>query len=258
MESFTLLIDDYHMVEDEQVHKGLAFLSISNKVDRTAYFHSFSGNHRHIFDYLIDEVLSQQPEDIQSFLMRTSMLHSFCPALAEAVLLEPAQLFLVPLDDTRTWYRYHHLFAEALLTKFHSKEHEQTRMELHRRAAAWYENHGMIIDAIHHLLQAWEYETAALCMAKYFTVIIELGEEAALLRWLESMPMTYRISHPDLFLFSSGNHGDLRATGAGEAISTASRSVYVRSCGTASRPASDYSYENGTISGISCLLPRGY
>lgn len=193
----------------------LAFLSISNKVVRTAYFHSFSGNHRHIFDYLIDEVLSQQPEDIQSFLMRTSMLHSFCPALAEAVLLEPeaanivvrieqAQLFLVPLDDTRTWYRYHHLFAEALLTKFHSKEHEQTRMELHRRAAAWYENHGMIIDAIHHLLQAWEYETAALCMAKYFTVIIELGEEAALLRWLESMPMTYRISHPDLFYFQAG------------------------------------------------------
>ncbi|WP_127531745.1 LuxR C-terminal-related transcriptional regulator [Paenibacillus kobensis] len=194
----------------------LALLSLTEKKDRTAFMASFSGNHRHIFDYLIDEVLSQQPEEKQSFLLRTSILHSFSASLAEAVHdvprasqhladIELAQLFLIPLDETRTWYRYHHLFAEMLQARLYKKESAQARAELHRRASRWYEQANMIIESVHHSLEAEEYADAAARMVKHFNYFIDQGEDSTLLGWLDSMPMEYQIGHADLFYFQAGS-----------------------------------------------------
>src|SRR5437764_2446617 len=153
----------------------LAALSLQGHQDSTSFIKSFTGSHHFVLDYLVEEVLQQQPESIQTFLLRTSILDGLCGSLCDAVLLNPsvsgsatleyiehANLFLVPLDNERRWYRYHHLFADLLRQRLEQSggKHALAVPELHRRASQWYEQHGLDIKAFHHAAAANDVERA--------------------------------------------------------------------------------------------------
>src|SRR5690606_38019741 len=141
----------------------LAALSLQGQSDQKGFVEQFSGSHRHVVDYLAGEVLEGQSEQIRCFLLYTAVLERMHPELCEALLvdsplagqsalaileeLERHNLFLIPLDDQRQWYRYHHLFGELLRHRL-KRELGDKVYKLHRRAAVWYEAHGAINDAI--------------------------------------------------------------------------------------------------------------
>ncbi len=148
----TLLEDDIVALETRTegwiAGLQLAALSMQGQDDAAGFIRSFTGSHRFVLDYLVEEVLHQQPEHIQTFLLNTAILGRMCGPLCDAVLSEPAlsgqttleyleraNLFLVPLDNERRWYRYHHLFAELLRQRLHQETDEQGVDELHGRAS---------------------------------------------------------------------------------------------------------------------------
>lgn len=151
----------------------LAMLSLRDPPNPAALIDSFSGEQRYILDYLVAEVLERQPLSLQSFLLRTSILENLCDSLCEAIAgeesdngavtldqLERQNLFVVPLDEHRVWYRYHHLFAEALRHLLQRTEPDRVFI-YHHRAAQWYEQAGYITDAIHHAIAANLFDDAA-------------------------------------------------------------------------------------------------
>ncbi len=149
----------------------LAALSMQGRTDIPAFIESFSGDHRHIADYLADEALLAQSEVVRHFLLGTGILDRMSGPLCDAVLgtggsqalleeLERTNLFVVPLDHGRGWYRYHHLFADLLRTLALRKDPEAVRT-FHRRASAWYEGHGLTSEAVHHALEGGDPERAA-------------------------------------------------------------------------------------------------
>src|SRR5205085_8258251 len=153
----------------------LAALSMQGRKDISAFLKAFTGSQRYIIDYLAEEVLARQPEPIQTFLLQTAILERLEGSLCEALIggtrepggeasgqamleqLEQANLFLMPLDDQRLWYRYHQLFAEALRHRLQRGQPAQVP-ELHRRASTWYEQHGLLRDGVHHALAAADFE----------------------------------------------------------------------------------------------------
>ncbi len=146
-------------------------LSMQGHPDTSRFIQSFTGSHRFVLDYLVEEVLQRQTEHIRSFLLQTAILDRLSSPLCDAVTgqedgrgmleaLERGNLFVIPLDDQRQWYRYHHLFAEVLLA--HLREAQPDRVStLHRRASEWYEQNGLRPDAIRHALAAKDFEGAA-------------------------------------------------------------------------------------------------
>ncbi|RUT41439.1 hypothetical protein EJP82_23540 [Paenibacillus anaericanus] len=193
----------------------LAFLSMSGRSDHASFIQSFAGNHRYVLDYLMDEVLLRQSEQLQSLLLQTSILDRFSALLAEAVTgnphsselvhtLESSQMFLIPLDDTRVWFRYHHLFADMLRERLQHKCNAEEIAELHRRAYHWYESQGMFMEAIQHALTSGDHEIAAHMMERNFSAIITQGEESRLKLWLGQTPLLNIIHRPDLFYFQAG------------------------------------------------------
>ena len=148
----------------------LAALSLRGRADAHEFIKDFAGDDRHLVDYLTAEVLGGQPDELRQFLLITSLLDRFNASLCDAVTqtgrsaeilreVETSNLFLVPLDDRRQWYRYHHLFAELLR---HELRVDQPELEadVHRRAAAWMLEEGLQSEAITHLLRAEDYSTA--------------------------------------------------------------------------------------------------
>ena len=150
----------------------LAALSLQGRQDIEGFVRSFSGSHRFILDYLVEEVLSHQPTAIQQFLLQTSILDQLCAPLCDAVIgadaraqatleqLERANLFTIALDDERHWYRYHHLFADLLRARLGQTSPELVPA-LHRRAAAWLDQHGSASAAVQHALAGKDFELAA-------------------------------------------------------------------------------------------------
>jgi LuxR family transcriptional regulator, maltose regulon positive regulatory protein len=156
----------------------LAALSMQGREDVASFIQAFTGSHRFVLDYLVEEVLQHQPEQIRSFLLQTAILDRFCAPLCNAVcsvgtavteqtdgkemldVLERSNLFLIPLDDQRQWYRYHHLFADVLQTHLMAAQPDRVAT-LHGRASAWYEQNGLRSDAIRHALAAKDFERAA-------------------------------------------------------------------------------------------------
>jgi len=141
--------------EDWVAGLQLAALSLRGRGDIDAFVDAFTGSHRFVLDYLSEEVLSRQSAAVQSFLLHTCLLERLCGSLCEAVTgqpggqamlesLERANLFVVPLDEERRWYRYHHLFAEVLKSRLEQAEPELLP-DLHRRASAWYEQQGLLL-----------------------------------------------------------------------------------------------------------------
>jgi LuxR family transcriptional regulator, maltose regulon positive regulatory protein len=176
----------------------LAAHSMRGREDISGFVRSFSGGHRDVFDFLAEEVLSGQNERVQSFLLETSILDSFSAPLCDAVTghddgrrvldtLEREHLFLVPLDDDRVWYRYHHLFADFLRGRL-ERERPRLRATLHRRASGWCEENGLVVEAVGHALQAGDHEWAARLIEGGMDQTWYRGELVTLLGWLRALP----------------------------------------------------------------------
>ena len=176
----------------------LAALSMQGCDDLPGFFQAFSGSSHYVLDYLIEEVFQRQSAEEQDFLLKTSILDRLSGSLCDAVVdrkgsrgllerLEHANLFIIPLDQSRTWYRYHHLFAELLRQRLHYTE-TLSEYELHRRASQWFSAEGFASDAIHHALAASDWEQAAELISENSVVMLRRGELATLLGWLKSLP----------------------------------------------------------------------
>jgi len=161
--------------------------------DLTGFVQAFTGSHRFVLDYLIEEVLNQQPPDVHEFLLKTSILERLSAPLCDAVTdrtdsqamltrLDRANLFLVPLDDKRRWYRYHHLFADLLRSRLQMEPDESP--QLHRRASEWYERNGFIAEAVSHAFAGGDIEHVARLAAANALAMVDHGELTTLAQWL--------------------------------------------------------------------------
>jgi LuxR family transcriptional regulator, maltose regulon positive regulatory protein len=188
----------------------LAALSLQGRADPDAFLEGFTGTHRYVLDYLSEEVLERQPERVRTFLLRSSVLERLSGPLCDAVIgasdgqdrleeLERANLFLVPLDDERRWYRFHHLFGDLLRTRLRRTDPELVP-ELHQRAATWCERHRLIDDGIRHSLASGDPHRAARLVEKHLPETLRRGEGALLERWLSQLPDDALLSHPVLCL----------------------------------------------------------
>src|SRR5215210_6530317 len=175
----------------------LAAISMRGHEDATGFIESFTGSHRFVLDYLVEEVLQQQPDRVRTFLLQTSILERLSGPLCDAVTgqedgrgmleaLERGNLFVVPLDDERRWYRYHHLFADVLQAHLMAEQPDRAPT-LHRRASEWYEQHGSAADAIRHALAAEDFERAAGLVELAALVMLGSSQET-LYRWLMALP----------------------------------------------------------------------
>jgi len=206
----------------------LAAISLQGQVDTTKSIQSFTGSNRLVLDYLIDEVLHQQPPTIQDFLLKTAPLNRLTGSLCDAVRfgddpavadqetgqeilerLERANLFIIPLDTERQWYRYHHLFGDLLRQRLRQTKPEQ-EINLHSRASAWYEQHDLLDEAIEHALQSEDFERSAALIAELADSLWKRGEHLKLRGWLEKLSKEWVCIQPQLciyhawFLFSTG------------------------------------------------------
>lgn len=176
--------------------------------DKGSFIQNFTGSHRFILDYLVEEVLSRQPEAVRRFLLQTSILRRLNAALCSAVTgdgqgmieyLEKNNLFLVPLDQSRYWYRYHHLFADLLRARLQT-EYPAAIQALNQRAAKWHEENGLPEEAIIYALAAEDFGHAAHLMTGPAAGVMRRGEVATLLGWYRAFPPNFIHAHPRLSL----------------------------------------------------------
>ena len=176
----------------------LAALSLRGQGDVAGFVATFSGSHRYVLDYLTEEVLARQSEQVRGFLLETSVLDQLSGPLCDAVTgqggsqalleaLERANLFLVALDEVRGWWRYHHLFADLLRVRL-AQERPGRVPELHRAAAAWHEQRGLADDAVRHALAAGDVDWAARLIEQHVEMLIRRSEGETLRRWLSALP----------------------------------------------------------------------
>jgi len=205
----------------------LAGLSLQGHQDAAGFIQSFTGSHRFVLDYLVEEVLQRQPAGVQRFLLRTSLLDQMCGPLCDAVLRDPslsaqetlehlerANLFIAPLDQERRWYRYHHLFGAFLRQRLQaqaaSSPADPALPELHLRASQWYEENGSRDQAIRHALAAGDFAQAADLVELAMPAMRRTGQDATLLGWLQALPDEVVRCRPVL---SAGYAGALLAAG---------------------------------------------
>jgi LuxR family maltose regulon positive regulatory protein len=191
----------------------LAAISMHGHSDTTSFINSFSGSHHFVLDYLIEEVLQQQSESVLTFLLCTSILDRLCGSLCDDVLgspsasgqetlenLERANLFIIPLDNERRWYRYHHLFADLLHQRLGQRLTPVEIAEYHMRASQWYENHNLDIEAFQHAAAAGEVDHALRLIEGKGIPLYHRGALVPILNWLESLPKTELDKRPALWL----------------------------------------------------------
>ncbi len=188
----------------------LAGLSLRGRADAAGFVAAFSGSHRFVLDYLADEVLDGQPGQVRAFLLETSVLERLSGELCDAVTgragsqamlhdIERAGLFLVPLDEVRGWWRYHHLFADLLRARLQAEQPGRAQA-LHRAAAAWCEEHDLADDAVRHALAAGDTAWAARLVERHVETLLGRSEGATLRRWLSALPAESVHDRPRLCL----------------------------------------------------------
>jgi len=188
----------------------LAGLSLRGHADPAGFATAFSGSHRFVLDYLADEVLDGQPAEVRAFLLDTSVLDRLSGELCDAVTgrtdsqamlqdIERAGLFLVPLDEVRGWWRYHHLFADLLRARLLAEQPGRVPA-LHRAAAAWCDEHGLADDAVRHALAAGDAAWAARLVERNVETLLGRSEGATLRRWLTALPAESVRDRPRLCL----------------------------------------------------------
>ncbi|NUO79132.1 hypothetical protein HUU05_03575 [candidate division KSB1 bacterium] len=202
----------------------LAALSLQGREDVSARVQAFTGDDRYILDYLIEEVFQRQPESVQNFLLQTSILNRMCGSLCDAVLyaqsgeqraegnleqynsqatleqLERANLFIIPLDDKRQWYRYHHLFADLLRFRLQQSQPEIIAA-LHRRASHWFESNGLMEEAIEHAIAAKDWDRAAGLIETVALKMLVRWQQGTLQNWMKQLPAQSLEKRPDLCLW---------------------------------------------------------
>lgn len=193
----------------------MAALSMQGISDRSAFIQAFNGSHRYILEYLIEEVLNRQPEDIKAFLLRTSILDRLCSPLCDALIgndgisqqildyLERSNIFLIALDEVRTWYRYHHLFAEILRSFLEWSTGKEDIFALHKSASDWLDQHGFVEDAYRHAISAEAFHQAAWMIHNHFWAKMSQGELGVLQEWFACLPQDAVQSNPWLLIDKS-------------------------------------------------------
>ena len=193
----------------------LAALSLRGRTDAAGFVAAFSGSHRFVLDYLADEVLDGQPGQVRAFLLETSVLERLSGELCDAVTgrsgsqamlqdIERAGLFLVPLDEVRGWWRYHHLFADLLRARLEQEQPGRVQ-ELHRAAAAWSDEHDLGDDAVRHALASGDAAWAAQLVERYVDTLLRRSEGVTLRRWLSTLPVEVQRARPRLCLAQGFN-----------------------------------------------------
>ncbi|MFC1922271.1 LuxR C-terminal-related transcriptional regulator [Chloroflexota bacterium] len=193
----------------------LAAISMQGHTDTSRLIRSFTGSNRLVLDYLIEEVLEQQPESVQSFLLKTAILErlngSLCDALTDQEdgqqtleKLERSNLFIVPMDDERRWYRYHHLFADLMRGRL-LQDHQEQIPSLHRKASNWFDEHGFIDESIEHTLLEENFERAAFLIEENYDEIYGRGELIKLQRWVDVLPEELVLTRPYLNILHAAN-----------------------------------------------------
>lgn len=184
----------------------LAALSLQGRSDVAGFIEAFAGDNRYIVDYLLEEVLQQQPDDVRSFLLQTSILERLCGSLCDAVTsqsnshqrlleLERGNLFVVPLDDKREWFRYHHLFGDVLYAHARRERPDEVS-EWHSRASAWLEEQGDTAEAISHAISAEDFERAARIIELSWPSMDARMQTDIWMSWAEQLPDTIARSRP--------------------------------------------------------------
>ncbi|HSB66253.1 MAG TPA: LuxR C-terminal-related transcriptional regulator [Anaerolineales bacterium] len=189
----------------------LVGITMQGLPDQKSFIQEFTGSTRFILDYLMEEVVNRQTEPVRDFLFQTSILERLCGPLCDAVTggrgsneilekLELGNMFIIPLDKSRTWYRYHALFAELLRHELNKVEQSPAIIHLHQKASQWFEGQGITAEAIQHSLAAKDWVKAAQLIGQVSDGMIMQGEVMTLLRWLEILPDQLIYSHYDLFM----------------------------------------------------------
>ncbi len=197
----------------------LGSISMKGQKDTTGFIKSFTGSHRFVLDYLIEEVIEQQSESVQTFLLQTAILDRMTGSLCDAVCsvgtdtdqgngqqtleyLEQANLFITPLDEERHWYRYHRLFSDLLRQRLRQTQLDRV-VTLHLQASKWYEQHGFADEAIEHALRAQDFERTAQLLEENIDALWGRGENRKLQNWLDRLPEEILFSKPHSTLFQA-------------------------------------------------------
>ena len=189
----------------------LAALSLKGRKDSTEFINGFKGDNRYIADYLAEEVLNRQPDDRRQFLLQTSILGRLCGPLCDTVTdqpncdrilmaLEKDNLFVIPLDEERRWYRYHHLFAD-LLEKRLITQQEDLVADLHRRASQWFNQNGYKNEAVDHAFLARDFDHAAQLIEDIAELDWDRARESRLFQWIKNLPDENIDANPKLCIF---------------------------------------------------------
>ncbi|UKS31203.1 LuxR C-terminal-related transcriptional regulator [Paenibacillus sp. HWE-109] len=231
----------------------LAALSIKGQSDASSFIQSFGGSHHFVVDYLVEEVLQQQSANVLTFLLSTSILDRLCGPLCDALLdsgleghlassssgqeileyLEQANLFIVPLDSARHWYRYHHLFGDLLRTRLQQSMGASISAELHIRASEWYEDNGQEIEAFHHAVAAHDIERAARLVEGKGVPLLFRGAVAPVRNWLDSLSQEELDARPSLWaIYASSLLLVGQTTGVEQKLQSAERALQGAEQGT--------------------------
>jgi LuxR family maltose regulon positive regulatory protein len=188
----------------------LAVLSVRAREDASGFIESFAGSDRRVVDYLGNEVLAELPDEEIAFLLGTAVLDRFCASLCEAVTgvrdaramldrIERSNYFLIPLDPSHDWYRYHHLFGDLLRHELERRRPDSVA-ELNRRAGRWFLDAGLVSDAIAHLTAAGELDEVSELIATHWLAFANVGQRVTVARWLEALPADHVLSDGRLCL----------------------------------------------------------
>jgi LuxR family maltose regulon positive regulatory protein len=196
----------------------LTALSLRSEGSQESVLLALSSENPNITGYLLDEVLTNQFPAIHSFLLKTSILDRFCASLCEAIVgesdaawnahasldwIERSELFITPLDDCREWYRYHHLFQELLQQRLSAEMSSDQVTNLHRLASAWFEEHGLLDEALHHALAACDLDLAARQMSAGLRDVLNREDWFTLERWLRLLPVEFVEHRPELLMIKA-------------------------------------------------------